>query len=363
MNPDQDEYEDFCRGPSLLVIGVVVFIVVLAVLFGKHAHGQTVGDLRHAIEDFPATAPAFVEQNGVARPLAVVARDGAAIITVKPDTPTPQPPGPTAKGPFGYFALQPGSEDVRPANSGRRISEAELRLAKVAGLTIRFRPQWVSVNGRWDWSFVDSCVQRCERTGDRFTLLLMGGGQNPTSEQSLIFYEQAAQQLAARYENHPLCAGPHITGCSNPGTSEELHWDRPMPAAVIAANKRLIDAWCSAFDKHICLLAVSGKDPAAMRQLIDYAQAKHPGRVLIKHNSLKQSTLLSASHNQLIVYAGKKGMPVGFEMVGPAGDVQRFGPGGIMAGVNKGKELLRSAGLDPEKAYYAIYGPDLGGLR
>jgi hypothetical protein len=337
-------------------------------LWTRQASGQTVADLRHALDDFPATAQAYVDQNGVDKPLAVRTRgDGAALIVAKPDTPTP-PDQPSAKPPYGYFALQPGAHappgDLSPPKGTRLVSEADLRRGLVAGLTIRFRPTWISVNGRWDFSFVDSCVQRCERTGDRFTLLLMGGGSNPTAESNLNFYEQAAQQLANRYENHPLCAGAHITGCSNPGTSEELHWERPMPAAAIAANKRLIDAWCKSFDKHVCLLAVSGKDPAAMKQIIDYAQAWHPGQVLIKHNSLKSSTSLSAEHNQLIVYAGKKGMPVGFEMVGPAGDVARFGPGGIMAGVNKGKELLRGAGLDPEKAYYAIYPPaDLVGLR
>lgn len=362
LNPD---YKDGQRlGISLAAILLALLTICLSILFGMHpAKAQNVGDLRHALEDYPASAPAYVETPAGVKPATVEARDGAAVIVPKGSEPEPPGPPTTARKPFGYFALQPGSEDVRPANSGRRISEADLRRPLVAGLTIRFRPQWISVNGRWDFSFVDSCVQRCERTGDAFTLLLMGGGSNPTSESNISFYEQAAKQLAERYERHPLCAGTHITGCSNPGTSEELHWDRPMPAAAIAANKRLIDAWCNSFDKHVCLLAVSGKDAAAMRQLIDYAQAKHPGRVLIKHNSLKQSTSLSAAHNQLIVYAGKKGMPVGFEMVGPAGDAQRFGPGGIMAGVNKGKELLRGAGLDPEKAYYAIYPPDLGGLR
>jgi hypothetical protein len=261
--------------------------------------------------------------------------------------------------PFGYFVLQPGDTPKRA------ITEAQLRLPNVVGLTIRVRRSWIWKNGQYDFSFIQQCVDRCHKTGDGYTILVMGGETaQPWSEANLKFYLDAAQVLGWRFDSDPLCAGVHITGCSPMGVSEELHWPRPMSNAVIAANKKLIDAWTKAFPTSHKLLAISGKDPAACQQLIDYGTAKGEGLFLVKHNSLKSNTNLAAAHNQLVAKASKRGARPGFEMVGPAVDVQRFGPGGIMAGIGKGRRLLQDAGYtDLNKTYYAVYSTDLARLK
>src|SRR5690349_14406414 len=102
---------------------------------------------------------------------------------------------------YRNFALQPGD--------GRTISEQQLRLAGVDGLTVRVRPAQLSVNGRWDYSFPDASFARCRRTGDVATLLLMGGANNPLSETNLKFYEASAVALGARYASDPILAGVH----------------------------------------------------------------------------------------------------------------------------------------------------------
>jgi hypothetical protein len=279
-----------------------------------------------------------------------------------PDEPPPPPPGPvTSSLPYRYFALQPGGhappEDLSEPKGGRLISEAQLRLPLVDGLTIRFRHFWA-----WE-AFVAANVAKCERTGDKFTLLPMGGiTATPWDQSNINLYESIYVKLGAKYRTHPKLAGVHVSGGSNPSTSEELHWKPSDNRAYITANKKLIDIVNREFPNAIKILAVGGGDPAGMNELIDYGLLKCPGKFLVKHNSLKASTTLTASHNVLVANAGKRGAKVGFEMVGDSNE-SRFGPGGIMAGVNMGKTLLKNAGLNPDDAYYAIYPGDLGGLK
>jgi hypothetical protein len=275
--------------------------------------------------------------------------------------PDPDPPPVTSSLPYRYFALQPGGhappEDLSEPKGGRLISEAQLRLPLIDGLTIRFRHFW-------DWEpFVAANVAKCERTGDKFTLLPMGGiTATPWDPSNISRYESIYVKLGAKYRAHPRLAGVHVCGASNPGTSEELHWKPSDNRAYIGANKKLIDIVNREFPNAIKILAVGGGDPAGMNELIDYGLLKCPGKFLVKHNSLKQSTTLTATHNVLVANAGKRGAKVGFEMVSDSSE-GRFGPGGIMAGVNMGRTLLKNAGLNPDNAYYAIYPGDLGGLR
>jgi hypothetical protein len=270
-------------------------------------------------------------------------------------TPDPEPPPTPTGSVFGNFALQPGSDDVQPAGSGRRISEAQLRLKGVDGLTIRARPHWDYL------PFYESCLNTCSRTGDKATLLMMGGiTQTPWDAANIARYEQIANSMGARFANHPLVVGVHVCGCSPPSVSEELHWKPSDNRAYIAANKKLIDIWAKAFPKQVLLLAIGGGDPAGMREIITYGQSKYGSRLLIKHNSAKASTTLTAAHNVLVAEAGKKGSHIGFEMVGSTGE-SRFG-GTLQQAFDKMDAVCTQAGKPRRQYYRAIYPPDLSKL-
>ena len=258
---------------------------------------------------------------------------------------------------FGNYALQPGD--------GRTVSEADLRRPGVDGLTIRFRPQWIGGPTRWDLSFVEASVRRCHKTGDDYTLLLMGGG--PINETNLRYYEAAAFVLGATYGEDPHCVGVHVTGGSPSGVSEELHWKAPVSRNVIDANKRLISAWAQSCPKQTILLATGGSDTAAMLELNAHGLAVcGESRWLVKHNRMKAGTATGAQHNRLIVECGKRGAQVGWEMVGSATkERDRFG--GTLAQAYTIMDRLESeAGKQRRQSYRAIYPPDLhllGGLK
>lgn len=258
---------------------------------------------------------------------------------------------------FGAFALQPGD--------GRTLSEADLRRPGVDGLTIRFRPQWIGTPGKWNWSFVEASVRRCHRTGDDYTLLLMGGG--PINETNLRYYEAAAFVLGATYGEDPHCVGVHVTGGSPSGVSEELHWKAPVPRNVLDANKRLISAWAKACPKQTIILATGGNDTRAMLELNAHGlKVCGAGRWLVKHNRMKAGTTMSAQHNQLIVECGQRGALVGWEMVGSATKEQaRFG-GTLQQAFNVMHTFEAQAGKVRGASYRAIYPPDLhllGGVK
>lgn len=235
-----------------------------------------------------------------------------------------------------FFALQPGD------SKSRFITEAQLHLPSVSGVTIRVRPEWLSVNGKWDFSYIDQCRQRCQNTGDRYKLLLMGGGSDPLSEASLKFYEAAAAALGARYDGDPLLYAPHISGTSPVGVSEELHWERPMPAKAIAATMRIANAWMNAFPRHKAELAISPKDSAAMDQIINYVNSKYPGRLIVKNNSLKATTSLTAPQSKTLIFAGQAGCGIAWEAVGSTRE-SRFG-GTLQQAYDKAKAIAKSAG-------------------
>lgn len=255
------------------------------------------------------------------------------------------------------FALQPGNDQalIPLAQRGStRITEAELR--QVEGLTIRLRPQWISKAGKWDHAVTDACVATCRKLGKKYTILLMGGGDNPTSAASLTFYEAAWKELGRRYAADPLCFAVHPS-VPPKGHSEELFWGRPMPAAAMAANKRMISVAAAAFPKQQILIAGSANDPAAMRELIRHGVAVAPGRFIYKINSLSAKTTTSGwAGTDLIVEAAKAGAGIGFEML-DASTASRFG-GTWSQAMAKKAALEKRAGK--QTSYLAVYRGDLG---
>lgn len=255
------------------------------------------------------------------------------------------------------FALQPGNDQAKiplGQKGSTRITAAELKYAD--GLTIRGRRNWPD-------SFWAENVTFCRQQKKPYTLLLMGGDEaDPTKESHLASVESQVKRLAAKYATDPLCWGVHVTGCSKSGHSEELYWGKPMPAKVIAANKRLISAWAAAFPSQRIILAGSANDQNAIRDLIRYGVKAAPGRFVYKMNAMSPKPNLSWAGNTLLIDAAKLGADIGYEALQPSNH-QKFG-GTWAQFVAKTLEIERRAG---EKfVYEAIYRYDLprvGGLR
>jgi hypothetical protein len=286
-----------------------------------------------------------------------------------PPPPPPPPPNPDPVPSLGgkYFALKPGEVT-------RNISETQLRMPVIAGLTIRFRPNDVmNADGTFKWAYLDSQVNLCRKTGDKFSILCMSGGGG-----SVDMYVKIHIATGQRYGNDPLCYGVHVTGRTPSGTSEELHWGSGLTASVEADNKRLIDACNQGFPGKMVLHALGTDANGGMERIVAHGAKVCGKRYLVKHNRLKAyepgSNATAWMNNdfnvQLVNYVKKYGVSMGFEMVG--GTVEdhpkypgqpRTGSGDIMDSVANARELARRAGFPPGELYLAIYQPDFGELR
>src|SRR5690242_9474670 len=81
------------------------------------------------------------------------------------------------RAPAGYFALQPGDPVVLQGK--RLVTDQQLALPKVAGLTIRARWAWLHPEaGKFDLSFFDSQIARCRKLSKPYKLLVMTGRES-----------------------------------------------------------------------------------------------------------------------------------------------------------------------------------------
>lgn len=252
------------------------------------------------------------------------------------------------------FILQPAAQsstDRSQPRGNRLVYADDLRQPGIDGLTIRYRRGWPP-------QFIDQCRARVKEAGDKWTLLVCSEPKTWYAPYYLAEWETLIAQLGEKYAADQSLAFIHLTGVA-PNASEERH--HKVTPELEAADKRLIAAWIRAFPGKKFLFAIGNKDDAGMKRLIQYAMMLAPGRIVVKHNSLKASTNLSANHNQLVEWAGKQGAGVGFEMVGSTLESRT---GSLQGAYDKGKEVAKRAGKPI--SYIAFYPPDaakVGGLK
>lgn len=283
------------------------------------------------------------------------------------------------RAPVGYFALQPGDPAVLQPGGNRRVTAAQLQLPQVAGLTIRARWSWLHLGeGKFDFSFLDSQIERCRELGKPYKLLVMTGANCspewiggewhrgapvPWSPELAKYYGELVAELGRRYAEDPLLVGVHITGPTFP--SAEMHPAPGIEAVKGYSDQKMLEAWsraidhyAAAFPNNACLLSISVRRPANryFAKTIDHGRAKLGERFTLQHNALKAGTQFLAPHHRLIAEQHQRGVRVGFEMVcAAANNPTRFGSPDVMDGVKIGK----AAG----GTYFDIYPPDLHQLR
>jgi hypothetical protein len=283
------------------------------------------------------------------------------------------------RAPRGYFALQPGDPAVLEPNSKRLVPDELLELPQVAGLTIRARWAWLHPSdGRFDFSFLDAQVARCNRLNKRYKLLIMTGANCspewiggawharapvPWSPELKKHYGELVAELGKKYADDPLLAGVHITGPTFP--SAEMHPAPGIEGVEGYSDRAMVDAWAASIDGYAaafpevaCLLSISVKPPARryLGAVVEYGKQTLGERFTLEHNALKANTHPQALHHVFIASQAKAGVRVGFEMVcAAANNPGRFGSRDVMVGIEGGK----AAG----GAFFDVYPPDLRALR
>lgn len=272
----------------------------------------------------------------------------------------------------GIYILDPGEQN-------RGYSLSDLQLPTITGGTIRFRIEWVlNPNGTFNWKFLNDYIKIHEKAKKPFTLLCMAGNyeafnNKPWLSQNLQRYRDLHFAAGLEFAKHELLTGWHVTGCSPPGTSEELHWTNPkskkkypMTDAVVSANKVLIESSTLAFPHCDIILAISDMDKSGgIDKIVAYGDQFIDGtRFRIKHNALKAINI-NASHNQKVIELTKKyQINCGWE---PAGsyyyESARMGKGDVNAMLRQASTMARAAGKKPTDCYVAVYWPDIKQIK
>lgn len=283
------------------------------------------------------------------------------------------------RAPVGYFALQPGDPAVLNPRSARQVSTAQLQLPQVAGLTIRARWSWLHISeGKFDFSFLESSVERCRQIGKPYKLLVMTGANCapewiggdwyrgapvPWSPELRKRHGELVAELGRRFAEDPLLVGVHITGPTFP--SAEMHPAPGIESLEDYSDEKMLNAWTEAIDAHAaafpnnaCILSISVRRPANryLSKTIEHGRAKLGQRMTLQHNALKAGTQLLAPHHQVVAQLHQRGVRVGFEMVcAAATNPARFGSRDVMDGIKIGESV---GGI-----YFDVYPPDIRTLK
>jgi hypothetical protein len=172
-------------------------------------------------------------------------------------------------------------------------------------------------------------------------------------------HNELVHELGKKYSDETAIAAVHI---SSPATdaSLEMHFPAGLTnvagysdAVVIDVWKSAIDAYAEEFPRNALVLNIAmvpTVDGAVTHAVIDYARNALGPRANFIHNSLKASTQVDAAHHETIVNLGQDGARIGFEMVSPSIDEERFG-GPFSAALALGEQ----AG----SAWYQVYQADI----
>jgi Beta-galactosidase len=234
--------------------------------------------------------------------------------------------------PFGVFSLTP---------AGKPVKAEILTHPAVAGVSIR--QPWPAVQpaeGVYDWSYLDQQVARSAAAGKQILLRVVAGGEetppwvvaagvhtvtfvdknryHATYQQPLtipvfwdpMFLQHKTQLIRAMGQQ--FSAHPHLVvvsaSCAN-ATSDDWHVPHTSAdvanwlaagytsAQLIAACQAILDTTMTAFPNQYVLLAVGRNgttldpDPDYVaRQVVAYARASYPGRLMVQKNALSADT-------------------------------------------------------------------------
>jgi Beta-galactosidase len=253
-----------------------------------------------------------------------------------------------AELPSGVFSLTPPS---------KAVNSAVLTNPLVSGVSIRGKWQDVEQSeGVYNWSYFDTQIARVGNAGKKILLRITSGGENTpqwvfnagvqtfsfvdinryssTYGQTVtipVFWDSVFLQKKKKFitaMGQHFAANPHMVlvavSCANATTDD---WNVPSQKTdvqnwqaigytadkLVNACKKIIDATMTAFPSQVVLLSVNRSanhldpDPDYVpRNVVEYAKATYPSRVIVQKNSLSANTpdpsLISVLGGWQIIY-------------------------------------------------------------
>jgi hypothetical protein len=254
--------------------------------------------------------------------------------------------------PHGFFVMQ--------QVGAQNVANRKLASPKWDGIVIRER--WSTVQptrDSTDWTFLDEQIARAKRMGKKYILAIYTGNNAPGwlgvplyrtaplpwDQTMLREHERMVKLLGTRYADDPYLVGVELSGPTRgPSGSLEMHLADGLRAQSGYSDERMVAAWQQCINQYAAafpscaLISDGGVAPGGGRAditqaVFNYLYSKFPERANVSHCALKATTPELALHHAIVVAMGKRGCPLGFEMIGPSvggnhgqnGPLPRFG--------------------------------------
>lgn len=283
----------------------------------------------------------------------------------------------------GVWALQQPPKITNGVYKLREITPKQLALPMIDGLVIRIHcvDVYDKVKKAYtNWKWLDDQVQKARDAKVKYGILLMGEDEskpwlNPFADK----YNHVTNAIGSRYRD---CSAWFPGGSIAPnGSSEEPHWNNPMPKECVLVFEKQVDIAVVSFVPACSMLwPVSAKDKSGrIKQCAAYLATKAAGRAMIGHNALKLKDVppqtpmqwLTAPQNVLASnLAHQYSMGMEFEMVSPTIENHPSKPGFPRPGtrdinecIGQAYRVAGQAGVMAKDVHIRVYPDDLGSVN
>jgi hypothetical protein len=253
-----------------------------------------------------------------------------------------------AAQPTGYYCMT----GLHSAN----VKDQILDSPTLAGFHVRDTWSYVEpTSSTEDWRYLDGQIARAKRLGKQVTLGIycgvnspdwiktslgqppvqyIGGAPVPWDTRVIAAHQMMVYALGQHYSGERTIAAVHLT---SPATNQslEMYYPNGLTSSKDYSDARVITVWRDAIDDYdrafpatalvLDVAMVPDSGGTVTNAVIDYARQTLGNRINFIHCSLHASTPSAAPVQQTIVALGRQGERIGFEMLCPSSDRQRFG--------------------------------------
>lgn len=249
---------------------------------------------------------------------------------------------------------QPSGDYVMQGVHKRNVKDAVILAPSLAG--VHLRDSWEQIEtkpGVYDWQYLDTQFSRVASLHKRVTLGMYSGVKNAPSFATQQEFSNTVAALGARYSSSPILDAVHMAAPFVTDNSMEMY----LPSGINLSTTQIYSTWANSIDSYsrafpnntlVLDLAIL---PGGLTQKVDeYARQQLGARFEAIVCNLKASTNPQAKHILELERLRAEGVRIGFEMVSPSSDAERFG-GSFAAAVRLGNLLGGS--------WYQIYQADV----
>jgi hypothetical protein len=265
------------------------------------------------------------------------------------------------------------------------VHDQVLANAKLAGFHIRDTWAYVEpTSSTHDWRYLDGQITRAKRLGKRLTLGVycginspnwirtdlglpqvqyIGGAPAPWDIRVTAAHQSMVQALGQHYAGESTIVAVHISSTAT-NQSLEMHYPNGLTSARGYSDAQMIAVWQDAIDDYsrafprtalVLDVAMVPDDGGGVTNAVtSYARLTLGPRINFIHCSLHATTSSTAPVHMTVVTLGRQGARIGFEMLCPSTDRQRFG-----GPFSTALAIGNSAGA----SWYQIYQADVQNLK